>query len=690
VHSDEDKDAKEAIQLVAARLLDALVDNIYILPAFRSPEQFESLEVRPEHLIRGSEDPYILTRVLAQLGKALRADAVLVDLRAGLSELATGLLLDPRVYRILVTTLSGQSVAGTCFLLDLLGRLTPSTRPEDPLPSLVISQVTDESRDSDLLEEEELRLVEAARPFLGEDGDRDFPVVRTSFDQRLLTLPPTWEEVIGRIQRSEIVERMIPLIDWLPSKSTRMPVPAQPNLREKREKLREIANRMVYAESGEGTDFLATTPLRHLASQHRAQVPIAVVVGAKGAGKTYTFLQVIRRRNWQSFATDAGVAETQIAALIYPVLESKNLQSPAQDLVRAVRQQTAAALGLSSPQDVSAIRDYIRDGLGKFRHEGEWRQHWMDVVAWGIGLEPGSAGAGRHLPEYLAKLEKQLLLVVDGLEDLFQEFAGDWSQQMALRALLQEVPDWLAQQPGRPVGILVFVRRDMVLAAVPQNARQLMARYDPYALKWNREEALRLVAWAAAKAGLLPDLSLIEPQNQGEQKLVEDLTGLWGKKLGRDRSREGRSVEWVILALSDLRGQIQARDLMRLLHLAAARSVDDHDWPDRVLVPSAIREALRECSRKKIEEIEEEYPLLEQLFTRLRDLPAGTRHIPFTREDTNLSPEEIKILEDNGVLLREADDYYMPEIFRLGLEFSLKTGARPRVLTLARRAAQGG
>lgn len=81
---------------------------------------------------------------------------------------------------------------------------------------------------------------------------------------------------------------------------------------------------------------------------------------------------------------------------------------------------------------------------------------------------------------------------------------------------------------------------------------------------------------------------------------------------------------------------------------------------------------------------------MKSVLIKLRNLPTEKRQIPFTREDVQVSPEEIKILEDNGVVLREEDEYYMPEVFRLGLEFSLQSAAHPRVLTLARRAGREG
>lgn len=95
-----------------------------------------------------------------------------------------------------------------------------------------------------------------------------------------------------------------------------------------------------------------------------------------------------------------------------------------------------------------------------------------------------------------------------------------------------------------------------------------------------------------------------------------------------------------------------------------------------------------ECSRNKIDEIEIENTALKDVFTKLRNLPKEKRKIPFTRDMIELSVEEMKILEDNGVVIRENDEYYMPEIFRWGLDFSMTAGGRPRILALARRAGQ--
>jgi hypothetical protein len=233
--------------------------------------------------------------------------------------------------------------------------------------------------------------------------------------------------------------------------------------------------------------------------------------------------------------------------------------------------------------------------------------------------------------------------------------------------------------------MLIFVRRDLVAAAVKQNSAQLMARYEPYALKWNSTEALRLVAWVASKAGVLPTLRIEEIPDLQQDELTEQLLPLWGRKLGSDRSREGRSAEWVLAALSDFRGQIQARDIVRLIKIAAATSVGATAWTDRLLVPQAIRDAVAECSTEKIREISEENVQLKRIFEQLRLVPDESRSIPFTSEQVGLDAQDLLLLETNGVLVSYEREYFMPEIFRRGLDFRLPQGARPRVLALARQ-----
>lgn len=689
-HGDPSPEAESTVQLVADRLQSSLIDGIYVLPSFRSNSGFNSLEIRPENLIKGAKNSFILTQLLANIGKALEVDFVLVDLRAGLSELATGLILDPRVYRVFVTTLSAQSISGTIQLLELIANRALSTREEDPLPALIFTQVPEDERLKDLVKEAEDKLLEAAQPFIGEDNE--LLRVVTPFTNSLLVLPQTWEEITTRLQRSGIVDALHSLLEWLPSKpsgiaSESEPIPENiPSLKSQREQLRDIAEKLIYAESAEAKDFLATVSLRRLASDHRAKLPITVIVGAKGSGKTYTFLQIVRRKNWETFAKHACANEIQIKALICPVLASRNLADPAKNMVRKIQESVAQVLGFEHPQDASKIRDKITESCQQTLHEGEWRECWLDVIAWSVGCQPGKEKAGRNLTSHLVENKQKLVVVIDGLEDLFQDFSNNEAQKIALRALLQGVPEWLEQQPARPLGIIIFVRRDIVLAAISQNAAQMMARYQSYALKWSQEEALRLVAWVTKQADILKNSDIETFQEIDQEQLTKNLIPLWGKKLGSERSSQARSAQFVIDALSDFNGQIQSRDLVRLLHIAARDSLSDNRWDDRILIPKAIRESLNECGKQKIEEIKQENTALGNVLEKLRNLRAEQKKIPFTRDDTGLSQEDVKILENNGAVISEGDDYYMPEIFRTGLGFIFKGKGRTKVISLARRA----
>ncbi len=72
------------------------------------------------------------------------------------------------------------------------------------------------------------------------------------------------------------------------------------------------------------------------------------------------------------------------------------------------------------------------------------------------------------------------------------------------------------------------------------------------------------------------------------------------------------------------------------------------------------------------------------LFTHLQGLPEESRKMPFTLETVNVNPADARLLEANGVLFRENDQYWIPEIYRHGLGFGLSGTGRPRVIAIAK------
>ncbi|MBK9145152.1 MAG: hypothetical protein IPM23_21885 [Candidatus Melainabacteria bacterium] len=301
------------------------------------------------------------------------------------------------------------------------------------------------------------------------------------------------------------------------------------------------------------------------------------------------------------------------------------------------------------------------------------------MIAFSLGFNRHSEPA--RLIEDLTKQKQSVIVTFDGLEDIFQNLANDEQQKVALRALLQDVPDWLSQQPERPLGVVIFVREDMVLEAITQNARQLIHRYESYALRWSHLEALRLVVWMCVQSGVMFNPEQIYRTDEAE--LREVLSSFWGRKLGSDKSREARSADWVLGALSGPKKVIQARDVVRLTSYAAEKSISDTKWSDRLLTPGAMRSSLAECSKEKIDEIMQENAVLRAVLTKLQALPEPQRITPFNPlqlDKDKLTSEDLKLLELNGVIVRAGDEYEMPEIYRYGLQFERKGGARPKVL----------
>ena len=121
--------------------------------------------------------------------------------------------------------------------------------------------------------------------------------------------------------------------------------------------------------------------------------------------------------------------------------------------------------------------------------------------------------------------------------------------------------------------------------------------------------------------------------------------------------------------------------MVRFFRYAAADSRNS-SVDDRVLAPRAVRNAIKPCSTDKIDEIKQEIPRLKDIFARLQH---STTRIPFDAAQSSLSADDIRFLEDIGVVIEDNGEYFMPEIFRLGLGFQLAQGKRPRVLSLARR-----
>jgi MinD-like ATPase involved in chromosome partitioning or flagellar assembly len=699
LHGIPTSDTSSAVALARKFLANQEIDGIIVLPATRDLVRLGPLQIEPADLLMDNRPRYFLTESLAELAHAVNADTVLVDLRAGTSELSAPILLDPRVHRVFVTTVSDQSVRGTVHLIREIARRAPSQRPTDPVCSVLITQFQEVEHSNHLVAitaELSEALSSTIGPLSGEGGDAvdddtvDRDVVSqplsSPFDPRLLALPARWGEVCDVIERTELRGVVAPIADALRPPARLMETPSNDALVAKRRALKDHAASLVYAENAEEDDFLSTEALINLVSKHRAEPPVEVIVGAKGSGKTFTYLRMCNQRSWVRFAEATGVTDVKLDVPIVPVLASLNLSNARRDEIANVQAESARRLTGGTAPSLLQLRDLIAEALDEELNDVAWRKVWLTCLARAAGLDATRDTAEQKLVA-LAR-EGRAIFVLDGLEDLFQEFSSNIHQQHALRSLLTSCPEWFRSLRGRPLGLVVFVRRDLVLNSIQQNTDQFLARHQAYELRWNRTEALRLVAWVYNRADALRGGGSASIRAASIQFLSDFLIQLWGQKLGADKSREARSEDWFIAALSDFNLQIQARDIISFLREASRNALELDErtasrWTDRLLPPTAMRRALPACSKEKIRAISDENPPVGKLFRLLRDVSSESRKVPFTLETVRLGAADARLLEANGVLFQEGDQYWIPEIYRHGLGFGV-TG-RPRVLAIAKQ-----
>ncbi|WP_329490234.1 AAA family ATPase [Kitasatospora sp. NBC_01246] len=669
--------------------------SITVMPSSRRPTLVPP-RIEPADLLSPGRPVYFVTEALAALGARLGVDTVVVDLRAGASELSAPVLLDPRVQRVFVTTLSHQSLAGTEMLVRQLGQKAPALQGVDPATSIIITQYR---MDAHTVQVDAARraLSAALGAALGGSAatadDTDTVAVDTAlfaqpvlspFREELLALPSSWDAVLEVVSSCGVADGLESI---LPAPSLRAVAGAAPlahagvDYAQLRGNLARTAGNLVYAEQSglsSAGGFLVTEPLRRLLADHRTELPQVLVVGAKGAGKTFMYAKACAARTWQTFAGQSGITGVTVEAPIVPVLESANLESTdfePQDL----RDEFAAQHGDGAHLDITvSSADRLKAGLGKLSGQDElgWRSLWLECLAVSCGLEVSD---GTTPEEALISLGRRAraVFVIDGLEDLLQNLDSD-AKRTALRVLLIDVLGWLRSLRGRPFGLVVFVRRDLVTGAVRQNSGQLLGRFSHYALHWSKEEALRLALWVTAHADALPEpVPLSRITDLSEDELINSLIQVWGWKMGSEKSREARSHLWVPAALGDFNGQVQARDVVMFLATAAKNSEQYNDTvEDRVLVPTAMRKALLECSRNKIVSVGEEDKEIGKLLAHMQGLGHSVT-VPFELEQVDLTTAQADLLIESGVFSKGQDGrFWVPEIYRHGLGFNSERRAR--------------
>lgn len=683
--------------------------TVYFLPACLSDEQLLDTPILPEHLVRSPDGTWEYGDAIHSLGQAIDVDYVLIDLRAGLSEISSPLIFDPRVQRFLVTTINEQSVIGTSLVLKQIGKIAPVDIKDNTTyydPSLIISMLTKELKSLPVFTDTLMRFQSA---YIQPEEDNLYStrleIKETYFTEELLYVN-NWDDARLKLSPTSVMEVAK---KWAEDQlQPRESQELQSSDIKDVTMLRDICERYEYAEAGKGKDLLVTEPLKNLATNFRDELPHIVSIGAKGAGKTFNYIQLSRFQYWERFLARIDNTESESTTqktYMFPMLESRTVRDDGKTVIKDARSNVTTVLGDDVddflPSDyVARIRKAIAE---KNWSEPEWTEFWISEIAMSIGISHDGKGSKTlgFINSELKRKGLRIIFLYDGLEDIFSNIYSNNQEKLALKALIDDLPNRLSEIRQSNLGLIIFLRRDFLRFTITQNLKQFENLYRPYDLSWDQDSFLKLVFWICGEAKII-NAKKAEINNFSKESLTEELQKLWGKKLGLDTAKEAYTASWVFAALTDFNGRLQARDIVRFLYHAAditvkqAPEVQFEKWSQsRLLPPQAIRRAIKPCSEKKVEESKEEYPSFKTWFE--ETLPQYTpeqRKIPFAVEQLDMDQQTVSTLLDMGVIYEDKDKeeqarFYMPEIFREGLGFSSK-GARPRIVALKRKVLGKG
>ena len=418
--------------------------EVCMLPAYSEGEdrssnmsQLMDISVRPEHLARELNNPWQCSNILHQLGSQLGADLVLVDLRAGVSELSSPLLFDPRVERFIVTTLAEQAVQGTEFILSRLSKIAENTEWQEMFgettldPSVIATFITEEFKQTDRYEESLRRLKSSYSTVSGRKNEENaadsLEILEGGFNSEMLHLG-NWESALHSIEVANplLSEAMMWAKEFLTVGVESDANESKSNLsalKKEAEALSKLSDKLVYAEKGASKHLLLTDPLRNLAQRHIKNMPLVVSIGAKGAGKTFNYIQLCRKKNWKAFLDevnidyDSSFSKRLDNTFILPHYSAANIVDEAADAVRQAREAFHEKAKTDPLFAQSKFTSKIKKALNKTI---DWREFWERAFIELHGLDYKDVSDFETLNLWLKGKNLRTIAIIDGLEELFK------------------------------------------------------------------------------------------------------------------------------------------------------------------------------------------------------------------------------------------------------------------------------
>lgn len=701
-HADPSENFETSIDFIVEKMADQKIDNMYILPAKRLLNDLSGFAIRPENLLSARDDnTYVLVDIIREIANKLGCKLAVVDLRAGLVDVALQFLTEPNVERIFVTTASGQSISALSSMMASLGMIESQTKIKCRQPFILVNQVPIQSMlNNKYTGDISTRLIQKGdESFLTDTSatENPEPSVAIGFMHHindLVAMTDDWDLFLKVLASSSFSSGLLNSIDswWsddvfevekMVNEETHIAYDINKH-KESCHKLHQFSTLYEVAETIPSTyKPLITPPLQRLASDFINQPPIVIVEGSKGTGKTLTYRFLLEKKNWKQVTQDLASNDisTTYEGMFLPLVGSVTNGTFLLEMSNNARQETSQYIGGGKPLNFSETESRIKDNIKN--RTLTWADFWLNLIAEAAGFYGNNAW--NDFVKAVVDCNEKVIILVEGLEEILTNPYSDFNEAEALLSLLREIPLRLREEAGRPVGLIFLVRADMVEAAITQNLAQFRASYANYSLTWRDVDIKELVVWMCTKSEAIENLWTPTWRQKNIEDQEADLKEIWGLKLGGDQSREARSAEWVISVLTDLTGNLTARDLVRFIG-AAALEASGKPIPGRLLSPASLKNAVKFTSEKKVEEYPKEVRQLQPIFDKF--IKASGFSTPFDRIDAkkiDISDSDLEILEKYGVAYQDEGIFEVPELFRVGLQMR-REGARPNIISLTKRA----